>query len=403
MNEEQFNQTDQSSDQQESAYTDHHSTDTSEPKTDSCNTKKVCFFKTHKQAVLLVSCFLLALAGGFGGSMLADHMQNKDSVVLYESAPAKPSDPERNDSVLSVKEVSKQVANSVVEIQTESVATNSFFPQAVQSGAGSGVILSKDGYIVTNHHVINGADKIVVITNDGTTYPAKLIGHDAATDLAIVKIEAKDLQPATLGKSSNLVVGDTAIAVGNPLGKLGGTVTNGIISALDREITIDNQQMHLLQTNAAINPGNSGGGLFNDHGELIGIVNAKSSGEDIEGLGFAIPIDRAKPIIENLISNGYVKGRPSIGVMLSMANNPYDQNNSAVFVVDVVEGSAAEKAGIKKGDQILKIDDEAISDVTDIKMIMAEHKAKDTVTIKVLRENETKNIKVVLDEAQPEK
>lgn len=396
---EQVQNNDQSVDQEESKQEDSmhaESTQTSAPQSN----HNISFFKKHKQGTLLASCFLIALAGGFAGSGIASHMAKKDSVVLYETAPNKQSSGERKEGILTVKEVNEHVAKSVVEIQTESISTNPFFPQAVQSGAGSGVVLSEDGYIVTNHHVINGADKIVVITNDGKSHPAKLIGHDAATDLAIVKIEEKNLVPAVLGKSNALEVGDTAIAIGNPLGTLGGTVTNGIISALDREITIDNQQMHLLQTNAAINPGNSGGGLFNDHGELIGIVNAKSGGENIEGLGFAIPIDRAKPIIENLISNGYVKGRPSLGVMLSMANNPYDQNNSVLFVVDVVEGSAADKAGMKKGDQILNIDGKSVSDLSDLKTVLNEHKAKDTVTIKVLRENETKEIKVVLDEAK---
>ena len=399
---EQMKNNDLSQDQEESKTDDSLHTE-SEPKQSQPTKNNTCFFKKHKQGTLLAGCFLLALAGGFAGTSIADQISKKDSVVLYESAPSKQSNGEKKEGILSVKEVSEQVSKSVVEIQTESISTNPFFPQAVQSGAGSGVILSKDGYIVTNHHVINGADKIVVITTDGKSHPAKLIGHDAATDLAIVKIEETNLVPATLGKSNALEVGDTAIAIGNPLGKLGGTVTNGIISALDREITIDNQQMHLLQTNAAINPGNSGGGLFNDHGELIGIVNAKSSGENIEGLGFAIPIDRAKPIIDNLISNGYVKGRPSLGVMLSVANNPYDQNNSVLFVVDVVDGSAAQKAGIQKGDQILNIDGKPVSDVSDLKTLLNEHKAKDSVKIKVLRDNETKEFKVILDEAKEQK
>ena len=290
--------------------------------------------------------------------------------------------------------------DSVVEIKTESVSTHSFFQQAIVSGAGSGVILSKDGYIVTNHHVIDGASKITVTTRSGKSFEAKLIGSDSATDLAVLKIEAEDLHPAVLGDSSKLNVGDTAVAIGNPLGSLGGTVTSGIISALDREVTIDNQKMQLLQTNAAINPGNSGGGLFNANGELIGIVNAKSSGDSIEGLGFAIPVNRAKEIINNLIENGYVKGRASLGVTLVNGSDSFfEEDTTQVYIYDVSKGSAADKAGLKRGDQILKIDDTSIKDISDVTTIISNHSAGDTIKMTVLRDTQTKTITVTLGEA----
>lgn len=193
------------------------------------------------------------------------------------------------------------------------VSSSFYGGQRVSQSAGSGVILSADGYIVTNNHVVAGADSIAVRTRDGQSYTARLVGADSDTDLAVLKIEAGDLPPVVLGSSETLVVGETAVAIGNPLGELGGTVTSGIISALSREVTIDNQTMTLLQTNAAINPGNSGGGLFNSKGELIGVVNAKYAKEGVEGLGFAIPIDAAKPVIEQLISQGYVSGRVATG------------------------------------------------------------------------------------------
>lgn len=355
------------------------------------------FYHKHQKAISMVLFFIIAMLGGFIGNALATHFQFSKQPVFYQSVNTNNNSSKDSNSIT---EISKKAIQSVVEIQTEAISTNSFFPQAITSGAGSGVILSKDGYIVTNHHVINGADKIRVITHDHKSYDAKLIGYDASTDLAVVKIEAKDLIPAILGSSKNLEVGNTAIAIGNPLGELGGTVTSGIISATDREITIDNQQMQLLQTNAAINPGNSGGGLFNERGELIGIVNAKSSGENIEGLGFAIPIDHAKPIIESLISNGYVKNRASLGVMLSVANNPMNPNTSAVFIVNVEKGSAADKAGLKVGDQILKIENKKVTDVSDIKTVINNHKSGDTVSLKILRENDTKDIKVKLGETK---
>jgi serine protease Do len=185
---------------------------------------------------------------------------------------------------LSTSEVASLTSDSVVEITTETVTTDSWMQQYVTNGAGSGVIVTQDGYIVTNNHVIDGASKISVRLKNGTTYTASLIGSDSKTDVALLKIGATGLKPVVLGNSESLKVGDTAIAIGNPLGQLGGTVTEGIISALDRELVIKGKKMSLLQTDAAINPGNSGGGLFNNKGELIGIVVAKSSGSDVEAL-----------------------------------------------------------------------------------------------------------------------
>lgn len=192
-----------------------------------------------------------------------------------------------------------------LEITTESVQTGSYFNQYVATGAGSGVIISADGYIVTNDHVISGANSIAVRLHDGTTLDAALVATDAKTDLAVIRVQAQELIPATLGTSADLVVGQPVVAIGNPLGRLGGTVTDGIISAKDRVISIDGEHMTLLQTNAAVNPGNSGGGLFDAQARLVGVVNSKSSGSDVEGLGFAIPIDTARPVIEQLITQGY--------------------------------------------------------------------------------------------------
>lgn len=357
--------------------------------------------KNKRNVLILSGCFLLAAVGGFGGTMVALHLNGgTGKTVLYQSVTNSSSSESSSDSEttsLSIKEVASATADSVVEITTETVSTNSFFPQAVTSGAGSGVILSTDGYIVTNNHVIEDANKVTVTTTDGTSYEATLIGTDSTTDLAVIKIDAEGLTPAVMGSSSELEVGDTVVAIGNPLGELGGTVTDGIISALDREITIDDQTMHLLQTNASINPGNSGGGLFNDQGELIGIVNAKSSGEDIEGLGFAIPIDRAKDIISSLIENGYVKGRAALGVSLQESTSI--QNTAQVYIVAVEEGQAADKAGLQVGDQILKIDDTEVEGIDDVKSTISAHSAGDTITITILRKSETQEIQVTLGEA----
>lgn len=384
-------------------------------KTDKLKNEKVkkqrgCpFLKKHKNASIIAACIILSAGAGFGGSMLAINLSNGNKAVLYQgvdnssnNTTTTSTSTSTNGTGLSIEQIANKTMESVVEIQTESVSTNSFYQQAIQSGAGSGVILSKDGYIVTNNHVIAGANKVTVTTKDNKNYSAKLVGADPTSDLAVIKIDAKNLTPAVLGESSKLKVGDTAVAIGNPLGELGGTVTSGIISALDREITIDNETMHLLQTNAAINPGNSGGGLFNDQGQLIGIVNAKSSGNNIEGLGFAIPIDRAKDVISSLIKDGQVKGRASLGVTLQAGNpsNPFAQSDkSAVFIVDVAEGKAASKAGLKPGDQILKVDGKNVNSITDVKNAINSHKSGDKMSITVLRDNETKKITVTLGEA----
>lgn len=383
------------------------SSESAEDKTENKKDKKprTSFIKKHRTASIVTGCLLLSLGGGFAGSMLAMKVNQSNSTVLYQAVDKSSSSSSSNNASgtsLSYADIAKETMDSVVEIQTETMSTNKLFAQAVESGAGSGVILSEDGYIVTNNHVIEGANTITVKTRDGKSYNAKLIGTDSSTDLAVIKIDATGLKPAVLGNSSELQVGDTAIAIGNPLGELGGTVTTGIVSALDREVTIDNQTMHLLQTNAAINPGNSGGGLFNDQGELIGIVNAKSSGSNIEGLGFAIPIDRAKDVITSLIDNGYVKGRASLGVTLTTGttNNPLSNESSTqVYIIEVQEGSAAAKAGLQAGDQILKVDDTDVEEIADVKTAVNSHKAGETMNITILRDNSTQTIQVTLDEA----
>lgn len=355
--------------------------------------------------LLVAGCLLVGGAGGFGGAYLANHVFGANGQsVIYQAVERKDSNGATVTN-MSVKDVVANTENSVVEITTESAATDSYFSQMVTTGAGSGVIITKDGYIVTNNHVVSGANKITVRTKDGTEYDAKLIGTDEKTDLAVIKIEASNLNAAVLGTSSNLAVGDEAIAIGNPLGELGGTVTQGIISALDREITIDGQTMTLLQTDTAINKGNSGGGLFNNNGELIGIVNAKSSGTSVEGLGFAIPIDTAKPVIESLITSGYVTGRPQLGV--SMVNVTDEMtafqagvNELGVYIAKVNDGSAADEAGFKVKDRVISVDGKEISSSSEIAKIIDGKKVGDTVDIVVERDGKEVTLKATLKEAQ---
>lgn len=307
---------------------------------------------------------------------------------------------------LSVAEVAQIASGSVVEITTESVANDMFMRQYVTEGAGSGVIISADGYIATNNHVIEGASKITVRLTDGKEYEAQLIGTDAQTDVAVIKVEGVTLQPVTLGDSDEIGVGDTAIAIGNPLGELGGTVTNGIISALDRQIVLENQTMTLLQTNAAINPGNSGGGLFNDQGELIGLVVAKSSGTNVEGLGFAIPVNVVKDVVESIIDVGYVQGRPVLGISVVNINSAqlayqYGVNQLGIYVAGLTEGTKAEKSGLKVGDCLIAVDDTQISSTSDLTQILKSHQVGDQVKVMVSREGKMMTVEVELSESKP--
>lgn len=344
--------------------------------------------------------------GGIGSSQASSTDNANSSATAEDTAVLKTA--ASNGTVMTTEQIAAVASPSVVEITTESVTTGNRMQQLVSTGAGSGVIISADGYIVTNHHVIEGSSKITVTLKDSEQYAATLIGTDKKTDLAVLKIDATDLTAATIGTSADIKVGQDAIIIGNPLGQLGGTVTNGIISALDRSITFeDGTVMRLLQTNAAVNPGNSGGGLFNNEGELVGVVNAKSSGTGIEGIGFAIPIDTAKPIIEDLITYGYVKGRVELGVTLldvgdQLTAMMYRVNNTGVYVYAVEAGSNAEKAGITSGDRITAVNGTEISTSAEVSTALDSQAVGDTITLTIARQDQTGDISFVLQEQKKE-
>lgn len=300
----------------------------------------------------------------------------------------------------SYAEVAAKTKPTVVEITTEMASGSAYFQQFIQSGAGSGVIISQDGYILTNNHVIEGATRVTVRLTTGTEYEAKVIGSDTQSDIAVIKVEATGLPYATIGNSENLIVGEEVLAIGNPLGSLGGSVTNGIISALDREITIDGQKMRLLQTNAAINPGNSGGGLFNMQGQLIAIVNAKSSGTGIEGLGFAIPINYAYSIAEDLLANGYVSGRPAMGISYIAIDDYMDLMRYGVvsYGIYVYDGGATP---LQNGDRIVRIGDYEVQSVATLKSAIQSYKVGDTVKVTVVRQGTYTDLEVTLIEDKP--
>lgn len=283
--------------------------------------------------------------------------------------------------------------------------------QSQSNSEGSGIIISDDGYIATNYHVVSymdpdssyGSSSIMeVFLNDGRQVQAEFVGGDEQTDLAIIKIDMKNLTPAQYGDSSKLKAGELALVIGNPLGiSLAGSVTKGCISAVSRTINTGSATITLIQTDAAVNPGNSGGALLNSQGKVIGIVNAKISETDVEGLGFAIPINDAKPILEQLKESGYVKGRPFIGIRGSQITEAISQQYGipvGVYVVSVQEKSAADTAGIKQGDVIIQMEDKDVASMSDIEAIKKGHKPGDAVSIKLVRNGKEMTVKLIFGE-----
>ncbi len=359
-------------------------------------------------STILISA-LLALLLGLGGGFIGAKLSGGKTVVQTEDGKVVFQEIERttdnsSQASFAVEDVAAAVSDSVVEITTEIVSTNSFLGQYISQGAGSGVIFTTDGYIVTNHHVIDGATKINVTLKNGTSYSAKIIGDDAKTDLALLKIDETGLTPAVLvADSDQLKVGQTAIAIGNPLGQLGGTVTSGIVSALGREIEIGGETMTLLQTSAAINPGNSGGGLFDDRGNLIGIVNAKSSGSDIEGLGFAIPANTVRKVIGDLMEYGYVKGRANLGLTYVTVNSLaaawlYGYDDYGVFISNVDMRSDAYAAGLQAGDMIVSVNGVQIQSENDIQEQTKNLQVGDTVSMIIRRRGQDYKVDITLTE-----
>ena len=358
---------------------------------------------------LIVLCMIVSGGLGFGGAAAANALFGNDTPSSAKAGSVKTTGYTLEDATGSnktVQEITKEARPSVVEIKTESVSSDSWIQQYVTQGAGSGVIITSDGYIVTNNHVIEGASKITVTTSDQQEYDAELVGTDPITDIAVLKIKAEGLTPATYGNSDQLAVGDMAVAIGNPLGELGGTVTAGIISALDRELAIDGKTMTLLQTDSSINPGNSGGGLFNGDGQLIGIVVAKSSGSDVEGLGFAIPINKAADVAQQILENGYVSGQPSTGMSYTESSGQsstmdrlFNNGQSTTYVyIAAVDGTNAQKAGFQKGDMVYAVDGTEITSFNTLSSIVTSHSVGDKLKFTIVRNGQKMDLTLTLEE-----
>lgn len=336
--------------------------------------------KDRSRIILLtvIIVAILAIAGVGVGCWFAGRangIENSHSVVSYAS--------EETTVQSSTADLVKKVADSVVEIRTESTKTQ-WGMQYIVSGAGSGVIVGKGDNgtykIITNNHVISGANDIAVCLRDGTEYSAKLIATDVAGDIAVIEIEeSKELNVAVWGNSSELSIGEDLIAIGNPLGSLGGTVTKGILSATERQIAISDYPMTLLQTDTAINPGNSGGGLFNMRGELIGVVNAKTSDEEVEGICFAIPADIARAIYNDLLTYGYVTGRATFGLTVASGT----MNNATVTYV--TDASGAQSGTFQNYDRIAKIGDTEITSLLSYNTALSKLTVGEAVEVTVYR------------------
>ena len=376
--------------------------------------KKQSFFKSTaaKVIAIVLACAIIGTGCGFGGAALY-RSSTRQTVTLQQS--------DRAPVTVSVKQVDGQTkmepaevyastVNSVVSINTTATAGTNIFGQTVETAsAGSGFIISSDGYIVTNYHVVKGATSVKVTLYSGDTYDATVIGGDSDYDVAVIKINASGLPAVTLGNSADVNVGDTVLAIGNPLGELTFSMSQGIVSCCDRAINVDGTPFNMIQVDASINPGNSGGPLVNLYGEVAGIVSAKYSSYSnttVEGLGFAIPISDVQAIITDIIENGQVTGKAYLAIKAgTMTEQMAAQYNiditEGVFVYSTESGGAGEKAGLQLGDVITKLNDTAITSMTDLTMAKKSYKAGDTVTLTVYRSGEYITLDLTFDQ-QPQ-
>lgn len=372
--------------------------------------------KGGKAALIVIGVVLLcALGFGFGASVRGfarARIVPKDSVTVYTlpEPGSREASPEAayTGNELSAAEIYALLTPSCVGVSTSTTSTNVFGQVTRGAITGSGFIISADGYVLTNNHVIETALaenlEVKVMLYSGEEYTARIIGGDSRSDVALLKIPGKDLPCVTLGTFAGTRVGEAIYAIGNPLGELTYSMTSGIVSALDRSITISNNTaIDMFQIDAAINNGNSGGPIINRFGQVIGIASAKYASSGVEGLGFAIPIDDALTVVDDLAAYGYVKGRPLLGILVGNAEAYTSDGTVGAIVMEVNAGSCSEKAGLLVGDIIVEAGGKAITSVSDLLDARGSWHAGDTVTIVAIREDETLTFSVTLDEDLPQK
>ncbi len=388
-----------------------------EPAADPVVTNTPAQPKKHHRGIgrvvaLLLSCAVISAACGFGGAILAQNGSRTGKTTVQQSSrTATTVNVKKVDgqTLMSPAEVYASTVNSVVSINCSAVSTNIFGQQTESASSGSGFIYTADGYIVTNQHVVANASSINVTLYNGDTYPATLVGSDSDYDVAVLKIDAKDLPAVTLGNSTDVNVGDTVMAIGNPLGELTFSMSSGIVSCVNRAINVEGTPFNMIQVDASINPGNSGGPLMNLYGEVVGIVSAKYSSyadTTVEGLGFAIPINDVQSIISDIMENGSVTDKAymaiTAGTMTQQMAAQYKINaTEGVFVYSVEDGGAGDKAGLKLGDVITKLNDTQITSMEDLSAAKKGFKAGDTVTLTVLRDGQEITTQLTFD-AQPQ-
>ena len=362
-----------------------------------------------KVAALALVCALLGGLAGGGIAWAAVNGSKGESTIHVSNRPATEVVIQTVDGMkeLTDAEVYAANVNSVVSINVTGTSGTNFFGQPVQTAsAGSGFILTNDGYIVTNYHVVESADTVKVTLYNGDEYEAKYVGGDEEYDIAVIKIEGSDLPAVTLGDSTALNVGDHVLAIGNPLGELTFSMSGGMVSSVNRAINVGGTPFNMIQTDASINSGNSGGPLFNSYGEVVGIVSAKysssGSGASVEGLGFAIPMNDVVAMIQDIMTNGYITNKPYMGITPGSMNEQmaaqyrYDVS-TGVFIYSVEEGSAADRAGLKMGDVILKVDDNVIKTVEDLTSVKKQYAAGDTSTLTIYREKQEMTLELTWD------
>ena len=375
--------------------------------------KKQGFF--HRTAVkvtaLILACAVAGGLAGWGGAAIAKSSGTEKATIQQSdrqpvSVQVKTVD---GQTKMEPAEVYASVVNSAVSINCSATSTNIFGQTTQSASSGSGFIITEDGYVVTNYHVISGASSVQVTLYNGDTYDATVIGGDSDYDVAVLKIEASGLQPVTLGESADVNVGDTVLAIGNPLGELTFSMSQGIVSSCDRAINVDGTPFNMIQVDCSINPGNSGGPLVNLYGEVVGIVSAKYSSYSsttVEGLGFAIPISDVRSIITDIMENGAVTDKAYMAITAGTMNEQMAAQfnidvTEGVFVYSVVEGGAGEKAGLRLGDVITKMGDKTLTSRQDLSAAMKGYRAGDTVTLTVYRGGQYIEVELTFD-AQPQ-
>lgn len=379
-----------------------------------------------KMAGVVAMCLVCAILGGLcGGAIIGKSLKSSgasassgSSTVLNVATTPATSNVTTNvvqsGSELTSSQIYTLACSQVVGITTDVTYTNIFGQTSSGAVSGSGFIISADGYILTNYHVISdaveGGYAVKVYLYDGTEYTATIVGYEQDNDVAVLKIDATGLNPVTLGDSDSMAVGETVYAVGNPLGELEYTMTSGMVSALDRDITSTDETtgaattINMFQIDAAINSGNSGGPVYNSRGEVIGIVTAKYSSTGVEGLGFAIPINDAVSIANDLITNGYVTGKPYMGITVQTVSSTvaqYYNMKEGAYVYSIESGSCAEKAGLQVGDIIVGVDDKEVTSSSDLTAAEKTYKAGDTATLKVYRSGNYVELSITFDEKTP--